>query len=660
MPINKIENELKNEIEDKIKNKAKRSGYRQFKSRLFVGCAVILLLLIIGQVWKVRADYNAAMQTTVAQTNNLVLAIEAHVVNTIDTMTAPLTAVGETIAEKKARGDLSPAVVQSILTSPLLPATANFWLTFINAEGIGVAASNDLPVAGVSFADREYFYAQKTLLNGSLFVGAPSIGKVSQRKNYFVSKRVEGANHEFLGVIVACVDAASLKNVLQQSLYQNSLSSTIANNNGKILVRVPFYEESFGRDISTSSLFINFAKSPFGTYRALSVIDNEVRVYSYRGITKYPLVVSVGMRSPLLTDILEVDGLAIAGGLLAVLSVLFFGSRFALHSFRKVEIYATRQYELNRKLDTAQREIEASAKRARIIADNMPALIGYIDKEQRYQFRNTFYRQIPGIDYERMIGNTMLEVLGPTLYATIKSEVGDVLAGKSCLFEREYTGTNGKTVCLRHQYSPDVTEDGTVAGFYTMVTDVTDMKEVQNQLIALSRIDALTDLPNRVALYERIDEAVARNARRNHAIASTEKIGCLFLDIDRFKAINDTYGHTCGDAILKEFGSRLKSCIRQSDMVARLAGDEFVILIEGLDEQDVADSVAKKILMAMKVPFITEFGHLDVTTSIGIAISSRMNETADNLLREADSALYEAKNKGRNTFAVKNVDPYVV
>ena len=155
------------------------------------------------------------------------------------------------------------------------------------------------------------------------------------------------------------------------------------------------------------------------------------------------------------------------------------------------------------------------------------------------------------------------------------------------------------------------------------------------------------------ALYERIGEVIARTARHNHGLANTEKFACLFLDIDRFKVINDTYGHDCGDAVLQEFSARIKDCIRQSDMASRLAGDEFVILLEGLDQPDDAASVAKKILAAMTVPFITEYGNLSVTTSIGIAVSSDIHATSDSLLKDADEALYEAKKKGRNTFAIK-------
>lgn len=630
----------------------KKSAYQEFRSRLIVGCSSILLILAAGLVWKVNADYDAATRTTTAQTSNLVLAIEAYVTQALDAMNAPLSSVAETISKQSANGVVSATDIKAILTTPLLPTTANYWVMFINAEGHAVAASNDLSVAGVSYADRTYFSTQKLERNTGLFIGYPTIGRVSKQRVYFVSKRVEDANHEFLGVVVAVVDPKSFAEVLDHSLYQKSLSATIVSRGGKIIARAPRYEASFGKDISNSDVFTKIAISPSGTYQSVSLVDNDLRTYSYRAISKYPLIVSVGMLSPVLTDILAQDASEITAGVICILMVLLLGSRVALNSFRNVEAYATRQQELNLKLDKAQIEVEAGARRARMIADNMPALVSYIDSEQRYQFRNSFYQEIPGIDFKRMIGRTLLEVFGAEVHATVEKEVARALMGESLVFERALPGKNGQTLWLRYQYSPDNNDDGTVAGFYTLVSDVTDMKEIQHQLMALSRVDALTDMPNRTALCERIGEVVARTTRRNHNAAIPEKIGCLFLDIDHFKLINDTHGHDCGDAVLKEFGARLKACIRQSDMASRLAGDEFVILLEGLEQPEGASAVASKILVTMTEPFITEYGQLNVTTSIGIAVSSRRDETPDSLLRQADIALYEAKKKGRNTFFV--------
>lgn len=193
---------------------APKSGFQVFKFRLFIGCSAIFLLAIAAAAWKIATDFKAAVETTVSQTHNLVLAIEAHIVSDIDKMKAPLDAVATTIMMRKAEGKLTPSEVKAILTSPLLPSTSNYWLTFINADGIGVASSKELSVLGVSFKHRDYFNALKDRSNDSIFIGAPNIGKVSLTRNYFISKRVEDAQGGFLGVIVGVVDTTPLVKVL--------------------------------------------------------------------------------------------------------------------------------------------------------------------------------------------------------------------------------------------------------------------------------------------------------------------------------------------------------------------------------------------------------------------------------------------------------------
>ncbi|WP_081934144.1 GGDEF domain-containing protein [Massilia sp. 9096] len=178
-----------------------------------------------------------------------------------------------------------------------------------------------------------------------------------------------------------------------------------------------------------------------------------------------------------------------------------------------------------------------------------------------------------------------------------------------------------------------------------MGIDITEMKDVQHRLSAFARVDSLTGLPNRAQLYERLGEALARSRRGASATA------CLFLDIDHFKSINDSLGHASGDEALREFGRRLQSSVRETDLVGRLAGDEFVIVLEGGEQPACAQAVAQKIIEAMRAPFFIAGAPLHASTSIGIAVSSGEDDDADGILRRADEALYAAKRAGRGGFA---------
>jgi diguanylate cyclase (GGDEF)-like protein len=162
----------------------------------------------------------------------------------------------------------------------------------------------------------------------------------------------------------------------------------------------------------------------------------------------------------------------------------------------------------------------------------------------------------------------------------------------------------------------------------------------------LAHNDALTGLPNRALFNDRLAQVLLR-AQRSHELTAL-----MYLDIDRFKSINDTFGHAAGDELLKVFAGRLVHSVRAADTVARLGGDEFVILLEDLHGPDDGRMIAEKIIDAMQVAFRIGDEPLRVTTSIGIAFADGGETAAGELMKRADSALYEAKRAGRNTFCV--------
>jgi diguanylate cyclase (GGDEF)-like protein len=211
------------------------------------------------------------------------------------------------------------------------------------------------------------------------------------------------------------------------------------------------------------------------------------------------------------------------------------------------------------------------------------------------------------------------------------------------------SATIGPGRSLHATYIPDFAADGSVAGLYILVTDISELKVAEQRMARLARHDALTGLPNRYQLDEKLEEAMRRCRR------SLMPMAMMFLDIDHFKGINDTLGHAAGDEVLKEFGLRLKAAVRATDTVARLAGDEFIILLEGLHAIEDAQAVARKILASMAAEFIVDGKPLRVTTSIGIACTDSLNLTAERLMAHADQALYQAKSDGRNTFSFRDI-----
>ena len=296
-------------------------------------------------------------------------------------------------------------------------------------------------------------------------------------------------------------------------------------------------------------------------------------------------------------------------------------------------------------LHAAQVRVEQSEQRLRRITENVPSLICYVDLEWRYRFNSRFYEEWLGRPLSEITGRTVLEVLGPKTYAVDAPYLQRAFAGEHVDFELEHTDSHG-TRCVRGSYVPDVDADGRVIGIYGATTDITPLKEVERELARLAQFDSLTGLANRSRFDVVMGEALAR-ARR-----AGQGVGLLFLDIDAFKQINDTHGHAAGDEVLREFARRVVSLVRETDTVARLAGDEFIVLLENVQRHEECRVVARKICAAMRAPFHLSVGEVAVTTSIGIAMSADAAMPAAALLHRADTALYSAKAQGRDRYEV--------
>ncbi|MDO8930878.1 MAG: EAL domain-containing protein, partial [Rhodocyclaceae bacterium] len=174
--------------------------------------------------------------------------------------------------------------------------------------------------------------------------------------------------------------------------------------------------------------------------------------------------------------------------------------------------------------------------------------------------------------------------------------------------------------------------------------DVTDKKLIEEHIQYLAHHDRLTGLPNRMSLEVRLDQSLAESRRNGSSVA------VMFLDLDRFKNINDTLGHPVGDLLLIEVARRLRQAVRASDTVARLGGDEFVVVLPGLESADVATTVAGNILASLAQHYLIEGNELHSTPSIGISFFPQDGEDVGTVMKHADTAMYHAKSKGRNNF----------
>jgi len=187
-------------------------------------------------------------------------------------------------------------------------------------------------------------------------------------------------------------------------------------------------------------------------------------------------------------------------------------------------------------------------------------------------------------------------------------------------------------------------DQGEVIRYIGVFTDISEKKASEERIHHLAHYDVLTGLPNRVLLEDRLDNALNR-MRRAHS-----RLGVLFLDLDRFKNINDSLGHPIGDRLLKHVAKRLKGVVREQDIVARLGGDEFLLIIEGLSEPEYAGNVAQKVLESLQEKVQIEQHEMFVGASIGISIYPDDGSEPETLIKNADTAMYRAKDTGRNNY----------
>ncbi|MBI5270041.1 MAG: GGDEF domain-containing protein [Burkholderiales bacterium] len=281
------------------------------------------------------------------------------------------------------------------------------------------------------------------------------------------------------------------------------------------------------------------------------------------------------------------------------------------------------------------------------VLDSLPALVGHFDKHQRCLFANQRALAVHGLTQDQVVGMSFRDGVSAETYATHKGPIEQVLRGRPVSFEGYETALDAY---YQVHLVPEFDSDKQVVGFFLMTFNVTPLKKAQIELeesrrrmSELALVDQLTGLPNRRSFQQHLPEALARSRRQG------EPLALLFLDVDRFKQVNDHHGHAVGDLVLQRVAERLRHGLRETDFPARLAGDEFVAVLEGVHTVQQMAAVAQKLVHALGEPVVLPDGAaLAVSVSMGAAlVPPQSHDTPDAILAGADGALYQAKAQGR-------------
>lgn len=271
-----------------------------------------------------------------------------------------------------------------------------------------------------------------------------------------------------------------------------------------------------------------------------------------------------------------------------------------------------------------------------------------IDAACRCTFCNPMAGHLLGYDdANQLIGKDMTALLQP-VDPRMSAGLAAAALGKGVpmhVEEAEFCKSDGSRLAVEYRAHPIVAE-GQVIGAVVTFSDITERKLAHERMWRQANYDALTNLPNRELLSDRLENAIAQ-ARRNSG-----EVAVLFIDLDKFKQANDSLGHKAGDAILQQTARRMEACLREVDTVARLGGDEFLIVLPMIERHEDAELVARKIIEQINQPYQVGNGQAEISASIGIAYYPADGDNADQLLRFADRAMYSAKDAGRGTWRI--------
>lgn len=286
-----------------------------------------------------------------------------------------------------------------------------------------------------------------------------------------------------------------------------------------------------------------------------------------------------------------------------------------------------------------QRAVENDFKRT---IKNLQNLVFKIKKDEKGEFIHTLFEgklaEFLGESTESVYGKSVWDMLPEEAAAVLSENLVKAFEGKICGYElkidnRTYYDT----------LSP-IIENDIVTEVIGSAIDITEYKKAQDHINFLAYYDTLTELPNRVLFKDRLRQAISHEKRNNQLLS------VMFLDLDRFKNINDTLGHTAGDTLLKEVAARLKQIVQEDDTIARMGGDEFTLIFTDIKTENEIVHIAERIMSVFRKPFYIEGHEIYVTASVGISMYPSDGEQFEVLVKNADMAMYRAKEYGRNNY----------
>ena len=608
--------------------------------RWLVICGILLIAAIaIGTAIMVDNFRDHAIEGSKRELENTVLLLARHFDQQLGDAEVPLEDLVEQISQAGiASSDdfkrrMSTPEMHLLLKAKVGRTDKIAGVNIYDADGILINSSEVSAVPPVNIADRAYFNALKS---------SPGVARIQMelvRSRFtgswktLLTRNVIGPAGEFLGVVSRAIPPARFEEFFSSVTLGKDATISMHHHDGALLARYPHVEEFIGKNFKADSTpqAAAFLSLDHGTRRLISPVDGEERLVSVRSLGRFPLsvVATTTVASALADWRAQTRFLVVAAGLSAIVITIILVMIVRRLSWQHLAARHRLMLEKQR-LDTA--------------VDNMTQGLTLFDRSRRLVVCNQRYLEMyglssdtvkPGCSFRDLIAHR--NEVG-SLQVDIDEHCSRVLEHIARGESTNLSAADGRSIQVTHRLLPD-------GGWVATHEDITERRRAEAEIVYLARHDVLTGLANRAEFNARLEEACRRLERNGGTLT------VMMLDLDKFKAVNDTLGHPAGDQLLVEVGRRLHSTIRETDVLARLGGDEFAIIQEGgPDQHDGAIALALRIISIITLPFDLNGHQASVGTSIGIVLAPEHETEPEGLLKRADLALYDAKANGRNDF----------
>lgn len=611
-----------------------------FLWRLGLGLLAVNLLVVGLVAWALlqsREQYEEAATTQLA---NLALLLDHDIAADIGSIDRTLQLGSQFVARQLASGRIDTPALNAFFERQLFQLEVLNGLRYANREGEFTHGTGIRPTTRASIAERDCFARLRADPGQGLVISWPAASRPPGEWGLSLARAVHLPDGRFAGAIVASLPLDYVRQTFAGLALGRSGSVRLYGQDLRLIVRYPTGADAVPADVdrAANALRASIASQPSeGSYRARSAQDGLTRRFAYRRLGDSPLYVEVGLASADYLDAWRRDA-AKAASLAGVIVLLSLGLAWLVYRGWK------RQAQAMSALAHAYRTLDAEKQLNQTMVRSSPVAIYTRDRRGIVTAWNPAAERLFGWSAAQIVGKPLLSV--PPGQEHESEELRDrVLKGESIVdLEVRRQKKDGTLFDLRTTLAPLRDADGAIHGYLAIDTDITERKAAEKRIEFLAYRDVLTGLPNRMLLQDRFEQA------KGHADRSHTRMALLFLDLDNFKTINDSLGHAVGDALLKEIATRLGECVRETDTISRQGGDEFLIILPDLRGTEVITPVLIKIREKLQLPIHHEGHELSTAASIGVALYPDDGRDFDTLLKKADTAMYRAKEAGRNQY----------